>query len=249
MKIKNATNHGFSNCAVCSLRNDMVFAEISRYSVIGFHTQVTDYSLPRGMVLQAVGTPVTALYCIRKGVVKLIKYEDNGDQHIVRLLKKGDIATIEWVFADKSDHSAVAIGEVHACRIPIKFFHDFILRHADIQNSLLHKFRDALHEAELWLSQLAGGTIPVRVRIARILLRLCEGDNGDILHLPNDDLASILGVTEETVSRVISKFRQLGILMRDSGSPIGRYTRADVPALKIIAANVLPDSNEEVKVF
>jgi CRP/FNR family transcriptional regulator len=238
MKLKNATNHGPSNCAACSLRDDMACADISRTEVIGFHTQATDCIFPRGMVLQAVGAPITAVYCIRKGAVKMVKYDANGGQRIVRVLKRGDIAAIDWAFADKSEHTVIAIGEVYACRIPIKFFLDFISRHADLQNRLLHKFRDALHESELWLSQLVGGTIPARVRMARILLRLDEGDGEYIHRLSNLDMASILGITKETVSRVLSEFQRQGILMRDGGSCVAGCLKADIPALKIIAADV-----------
>ncbi len=238
MKLKNATNHGSSNCSACSLRDDMVCADISRADVIGFHTQATDYIFPRGTVLQAVEAPITAVYCIRRGAVKMVKYDVNGGQRIVRVLKRGDIAAIDWAFAGKSEHTAIAINEVHACRIPIKFFLDFISCHTDLQNRLLYKFRDALHEAELWLSQLVGGTVPARVRMARILLRLREGDDEHIHRLSNVDMASILGITEETVSRVLSELQRQGILMREGGSCVAGCLRADIPALKIIATDV-----------
>jgi CRP-like cAMP-binding protein len=238
IKLKNATNHGPSNCAACSLRDDMACADISRDDVIGFHTQATNYIFRRGMVLQAVDAPVTAVYCIRKGAVKMVKHDVKGGQRIVRVLKRGDIVAIDWAFADKSEHTAIAIGEVRACRIPIKFFLDFVSCHTNLQNRLLHKFQDALHEAELWLSQLVGGTVPAHVRMARILLRLREGDDEHIHRLTNVDIASILGVTKETVSRVISEFRRQGILMRDGESCVAGCIRADIPALKIIAADI-----------
>jgi CRP/FNR family transcriptional regulator len=235
---QHATNHGPSNCAACSLRDDMVCADISVDEVIGFHAEATDSIFPRGMMLQTVDAPVTAVYCIREGAVKMVKYDANGGQRIVRVLKKGDIAGIDWAFSGKAEYAAIAIGEVHACRIPVKFFLDFISRHADLQIRLLHKFQDALCETELWLSQLVGGTIPSRVRMARILLRLREGDDERIHRLTNEDMGAILGVTEETVSRVLAEFQRQGILMRDWESCATKYLRADISALEIIAADV-----------
>jgi CRP-like cAMP-binding protein len=74
--------------------------------------------------------------------------------------------------------------------------------------------------------------------MARILLPLREGDNEYIHHLTNMDIASILGITKETVSRVLASFKLQGILMMDGGSCVAGCIRADIPALKIIATDV-----------
>ena len=213
----------------------MICADVSLDDVMGFHTHASDYIFPSGVALQNMAAPVQAVYCIRKGVVKLVKYDANGGQRIVRVLKKGDVAGIDWAFAGTAEYAAIAVGEVHACQIPVGFFLDFVSSHADFQSRLLHKSQEALRETELWLSQLVGGTIPARVRTARLLLRLREGDSDRVHHLNNEDMGAILGVTEETVSRAIAELLRQEILVRDENSLAARYFRADIPALESIA--------------
>lgn len=226
---------GRSNCLACSLRHEMVCTDVTLDELVGFHTQVADYVFPPGVALQNAATPVEAVYCIRKGAVKVVKYDAGGGQRIVRVFKKGDVAGIDWAFAGKSDYMAVAVGEVHACRIPIEFFLKFVAGHPNLQMHLLRRSQEALREAELWLSQLVGGNIPIRVRVARLLLRLREGDSEHIHRLSNEDLGAILGIAEETVSRVIADFQRRGILKRAGSSFATRHFRGDIPALEMIA--------------
>lgn len=226
---------GRSNCAACSLREDMVCADVPLDDVVGFHTQAVDYRFPPGTIMQNTHGPVEAVYCVRQGAVKLVKYDANGGQRIVRVMKRGDVVGIDWAFSGSAESTAVAIGEVHACRIPVDFFRQFTARHADLQIRLLRKSQEALREVELWLAQLVGGAIPARVRVARLLLRLRDGDGERIHRLSNEDLGAILGLTEETISRVIAGFLREGMLERAGSSLAARYLRADIAALERVA--------------
>lgn len=236
-RLTHSIHHARSNCAACAVRDKAICADISITGVVGLQTQATDFTLPAGTVLQTMAAPVEAVFGIRAGAVKLIKYEANGGQRIVRILKRGDLAGIDWALAGKAEHTAIAIGEIHVCRMPVKRFLDFIFHRADLQMRLLYLVQDALRESELWLSQLVGGPIPARVRMARVLLRLCDDEDKRIYRLGNEDMGAILGVAEETVSRVIADFLRQGILMRTEKLDGARYFWADLDALEGIAAN------------
>jgi CRP-like cAMP-binding protein len=153
----------------------------------------------------------------------------------VRVLKLGDVAGLESVFEPRYEYSAIAVGSVQACRIPMHHFHEFLGRYPSLQRRLIERSQAALRDAHTWLAQIVGGTTPVRIRLARLLLNLRIGDTDRMIRFSGDDMAAILGSTPETVSRAVSEFVRLGILNKTCGSKNNRVFRGDIAALEAIA--------------
>lgn len=225
---------GRSNCNSCALRRDMVCSDVSLESLVDFHAGIDDFDFEPGATIFTLGTEADAVYCIRGGAVKMVHLEPSGTVRIVRVLKVGDVAGLESTFRRHYDYSALAIDRVRACRIPMPYFHKFIGSHPELQMRLMERSQAALSEAENWLAQMVGGSIPARVRVARLLLKLWTGNGDRILRFTGEDMASILGITFETVSRITSEFARMGILHKVPGKE-KRYFRGDIAALEKIA--------------
>lgn len=226
---------GRSNCGACDLRSVMVCSDVTDAQLADFHTWIDDLALAPGGVLFNVNAPADGVYCIRAGTVKLVKYSNTGGQRIVRIVKRGDVAGMEALFADRFEHTAIAVGEVVACRIPAANFRRMVEANTALQRRLLEKSQQALREAESWLSELTGGSAQARGRMARLLLRLRDGDTGRIHRFALEDIGAMLGITVETASRVLADFVRLGVLAKRSAGVGARYYHADVAALTRIA--------------
>ena len=226
---------GRSNCGACDLREVMVCSDVTVDQLADFHTWIDDMTIPSGGVVFNTDAPADGVYCIRAGIVKLVKYSTSGAQRIVRIVKRGDVAGIEAVFSESFEHTAVAVGEVVACRIPVVNFRRMIEANPTLQRRLLEKSQQALREAETWLSELAGGTAQARERMARLLLRLREGSTNRIHRFNLEDIGAMLGITIETASRVLADFTRLGLLTKRSAGAAMRYYNADISGLEKIA--------------
>lgn len=227
---------GRSNCNSCALRRDMVCSEVSLEKLIDFHAGIDDFDFEPGAPLFAMGEAAEAVFCLRIGAVKMVHLDPGGSARIVRVLLPGDVAGLESIFRASHDYSAIAIDRVRACRIPMPYFRGFIDSHPTLQLRLMERSQAALSEAENWLAKIVGGTMPARVRVARMLLKL-RLDHGDrILRFPGEDMAAILGVTFETVSRVTSEFVRLGILHKGQGASGKGFFKGDIAALEKIAS-------------
>jgi len=223
----------------CALCRELLDWGVSLEHGADFDTGIHDYEYEHASDLYRVAAPVDAVYSILAGTVKIVKPGPAGEQRIVRVLKTGDVAEIESIFSDAFEHTAIAVGKVRACRIPIAWLRKFVAGSGRIQMRLLQKSLTDLREAETWLSQLTGGATPARTRMARLMLRL-RVDAGDRIHRYSiDDMGDIMGITPETVSRIISEFCRQGIVAR-TGSSIAaeRYFRGDIAALERIAQEV-----------
>ncbi len=226
---------GRSNCNACALRRQMVCSDVSLDALIDFHAEVEDFDFEPGSELFAIDTPADAVYCLRIGAVKMVHLAHNGAVRIVRVLMPGDVAGLESMYRERYDYSAVAIDRVRACRIPMTYFREFIGSRPVLQQRLMASSQAALAEAQDWLAQMVGGGIPARVRLARLLLKLQTGQGDRVIRFTGDDMAAILGITFETISRVTSEFVRLGILRKGLGETGKRYFRADIAALEKIA--------------
>lgn len=230
-----------SNCGACALREDMVCSGVTVGALADFHTWIDDLVIPPGEVLFNMDAAVDGVYCIRAGSLKLLRYSNNGSQRIVRIVKQGDVAGMEAVFADRFEHTAVALGEVLACRIPIGNFRRMVEANPSLQRRLLEKSQQALREAETWLSELAGGNAHARERMARLLLRMRDGESDRINRFSLEDIGAMLGITVETASRVLADFSRRGLLVKKGMRPGWRYFQADIAGIEQIAAGASPE--------
>jgi CRP/FNR family transcriptional regulator, anaerobic regulatory protein len=226
---------GRSNCIACALRQDMVCSDVSLDDLVDFHAGIDDFDFGHDAALFNMETSTEAVYCIRAGAVKLMRRDLPGSERIVRVLKQGDVAGLESAFADQYEHTAIAVGEVRACRIPIAYFRQFIASHPGLQVRLLEKSQAALRETETWLTQLVSATVPPRMRMARLLLRLRVGEGDRIQRFSISDMGAIICCAPETVSRVISEFVRQGLLTKGGSINTSRHFRGDIAALEQIS--------------
>lgn len=226
---------GRSNCHTCQLRQTMVCSDVGLDDLVSFHTPIDDFVFTPGAVLYNMAESAQAVHCVRQGAIKLVRFDASGNQRIVRILQKNDVAGLEAVFSGKYQHTAIAINEVHTCRIPMGHFQHFMADHPRLQMRLLEKSQAALLEVDQWLSDLVANTIPARVRLARLLLRLRVGDSDHIQRLSLSDTGAILGLTPETLCRILQELTSGGFLVKAGKGMASRHYRGDIEGLTMIS--------------
>lgn len=224
-----------SNCIACGLRGVMVCSDVSVEELVGFQTWIDDLTIRRGETIFQANTPASAVYCIRSGFVKLVDYSSAGGQRIVRIVKCGGVAGMEAVFSPSFEHTAVALEDVVACRIAAADFRRMVGANPLLQRRLHEYSHDALREAEAWLSELAGGNAQVHERIARLLLRLRDGQTNRIHRFSLEDVGAMLGITVETACRNLTELTRAGLLTKGGAGEATRYYKADIAGLEKIA--------------
>ena len=224
-----------SNCAACHLRGAMLCSDIGVKSLADSRVYIDDLTIgPRDTLFQA-DAPASGVFFIRSGFVKLVEYSRTGTQRIVRIVKPGGVAGMEAMFSSSFEHSAVAMGNVAACRIPAGDFRHMMNTNPALQRRLLEYSHQALREAEAWLSELAGGNAQTRERMALLLLRLRDGETTRIPRFTVEDVGAILGISMETASRVLSEFARANLLTKGHATAGIRCYRADIAGLERIA--------------
>lgn len=220
-------------CESCGIRANSLFADLNSDDFRLIEQAIHETGMPAHSTLFDEGAPGQFLYTLRRGLVKLVRYQSDGSQRIIRMLTPGDIAGLEITAHPHYDSTAITLTEVTACRIPLAVIQRLEAASPRLHAQLLRKWHEALKQADDFIADLASGN--ARQRLARLLLRLSHGDAGQQILLPSrEDVGAMLGITTETASRAVASFRREGLLL-----PIdrqGRHFRVDPPRLVAVAA-------------
>lgn len=224
---------GAGECLACDGRENAFFAGLAPDVVASLHVDVSNTGTPNGETLYQAGARADSLWVLRTGAVKLLATSWDNTERIVRVLKPGDVAGIEALLANSYRHTAITVGNVHSCQIPLPAIQQLCIENPGFQWNLMKQLQAALAETEQWLLDMANTGASARVRMARLLLRLRDGESNRIYRFGREDLRLMLGVALETASRVIASFLRERVLVRRE--PGSRFYDGDVFALERIA--------------
>ncbi len=216
-------------CALCPTREIALFANLKPEDLLQMHSPIQYKVLEKGETLYTHDEKADYIYTLHDGVLKLEQYLPSGEQRIVRLLRRGDLAGIEAVTATNYQHDAIALTKISVCKIPSNLVLDLSHKSPELHANLLNKWQLALTTSDTWLTKLSTG--PSRYRVVRLLIWLSENSLDEEFYMPGrEDMGNILSLTTETVSRAIAGLRRDGVLeLRGSNS-----ARADISKLKKI---------------
>lgn len=172
---------------------------------------------PRGSTLFTQGNPVRGLHLVESGNVKLYNLSPTGQELVLGVVQGGKVAA-EWVlFQPTYPMSAQCLAATQTLYLPVDA----------LSRILQANPRMALH----WLSTISVSTAKMltliedltlrdaRARVCHYLYSSVEGvisDDGTVIDLPvtQATLASMLGITQETLCRTLRSLRTEGLVAR-----------------------------------
>ena len=166
--------------------------------------------------LYAEGDAAAYVFAVKSGMLKLTQSGGNGTARIVRFLGAGQVAGFEALAGGPYRHSVESVLPTLVCRIPVDPLQQGVTNDPALTPQLFHLWLRTLDDAEKVITQLSTGG--AQGRIARLLLNiLSEAGDDNCVSLSREDMAALLSVTIETVSRIIAEFKRQGILLEAKG--------------------------------
>lgn len=224
---------GEHDCANCGIREQSLFKNLNSADFKLIDQPIHDLVLEAHATVFNEGDAGDFVFTVRSGLVKLVRFQADGTQRIIRLLTAGDIAGLESTAEASYDSTAIALTPVTACRIPVDVIHRLEKDSPRLHSQLVHKWHEALKHSEDFIADLASGS--ARQRLARLLMRLAGPHHADDLLLPSrEDVGAMLGITTETASRTVAAFRREGLMINLDKQ--GRHFRVKVEELAAVAS-------------
>lgn len=173
----------------------------------------------KGEIIFTPGDYFDYLFVVNKGKVKILKTSAMGKEQILRILVPGDFMGELSLFNNKVlTNTAEAIEESEICIIKSQKIRELIMEKPEIALKFLQKYTERIEESEDLIEQI--GLRDVEQRIANYLVS--EVEKKEIknnkteytinLSVSKGLLASMLGTSQETLSRKLSLLQDQGLI-------------------------------------
>ena len=226
-----------THCMNCSVRELCLPVGVDQEGMRQIDSLVSErMHVKKGDTVYRAGDPFVSLYAIRVGSCKTTVLGEKGYEQVSGYHMMGDIVGLDGIGTGQHGGEAVALEDTEICVLPFHRLEDL----ARQVQSLLHNMHRILSR-EIGRDEnvmLMLGSMRAEERLAVFLLSLSKryrergySETEFVLRLTRADIGSYLGLTLETISRLLSRFQASGLLQVQ-----GRVVKLlDVTALKDLA--------------
>lgn len=215
--------------AACSALSVEERAQLSR---IGRHRDVR-----RGETVMAAGDDNIACATLISGALKIASYDSEGTERILSLVHPAGF--VGEMFAPLAHHDVVALADSRLCVFSRHEYEAAVERFPALANALLRRSATDLFETRSLIDLM--GRRAAQVRVAGLIVAFSKAASDSPCHstpdfdlpLTRGEMAGLLGLTIETVSRQLSRLEKQGIIKRHGARGI---EIRDAPALHALAA-------------
>jgi CRP/FNR family transcriptional regulator len=196
-------------CLPCNLNG----SELSRFGEIA----TAKRRVARGASLYHNGDRFESLYAVRSGAFKTVGVSRDGTEKITGFHLPGELLGLDAINGGSHGYNAVALEDSEVCIIPFAQLEQLALGVPALQHQLLRLLSgDISRDSGLMLLL---GSMTAEQRLAAFLLSLSRrhqrlGYAGDrfMLRMTREEIGNYLGLTLETVSRLLSRFQREGLV-------------------------------------
>jgi CRP/FNR family transcriptional regulator, cyclic AMP receptor protein len=176
-------------------------------------------NLPKHARLLEEGKMPEGIFVLLRGSVKLFVALKGGKMLILQVVQSGEVLGLSATMSSKpAEYTAETLSPTQFLYVPRKDFLSLLEEHPEICISVVEVLSHQLREA-VNMIHYSSGSQPAMEKLAD-LLEVWVEENGEItergielkLPLTQEEIGQMIGVSRETVSRLLAEFEQQGIL-------------------------------------
>lgn len=206
-------------CSSCCLKSvclpcDLGRAELDRFDEI----TAAKRRVARGVSLYHAGDRFESLYAVRSGAFKTVGVSRQGDEKITGFHLPGELLGLEAISGGRHGYTTFALEDSEVCIIPFAQLERMAMSMPALQHQLLRALSGDISRDHGLL--LLMGSMTAEQRLAAFLLsfarrhqRLGFSSNRFVLRMTREEIGNYLGLTLETVSRLLSRFQREGLIV------------------------------------
>ena len=208
-------------CDTCAIRNRAICADLERDEINQLNQIGRRRRIAAGEQLMWEGDETVLVANVIEGILKLSTQTTEGKEQILGLAFPADF--MGRPFGKTAPFGVEALTDCHICVFDRSDFDRFAREHPRLEHKLLERTLAELDRTRKWMLLL--GRMNAEQKIASFLLessdRLapagCSIDFSEVpesfqLPLTRQQIADILGLTIETVSRQLTKLKRDGLI-------------------------------------
>ncbi len=209
------------SCDTCVVRNRVICSSLDGDEIKALNAIGRRRTLTPGESLMWEGEDSVLVANVIEGVLKLSTGTEDGREQIVGVVYPSDF--IGRPFGSTSGHGVTALTEARVCVFSRKDFDAFAREHPSLEHKLLQRTLAELDRTRRWMLLL--GRKSASEKVASFLLEMSERlvEPGCIeapgqplrkfaLPFSRQQVADVLGLTIETVSRQFTRLKAEGLI-------------------------------------
>lgn len=207
------------SCLSCTVREGALFCNLGRAALAQLDRMRQTSLYPAGAVLFIEGEPARGLYVLCSGRVKLTASSPQGRSVIIRVAGPGEVLGLSGTISDSTYvASAETLEPAQVNFIPREGFVRFLETQPEVAIRVARHLSMELRRAyqQVTLMVLSPN---VRARLAGLLLDELDRDGKTVakgtrlqLRFTHQEMAEIIGSSRETVTRLMSDFRDEALI-------------------------------------
>lgn len=206
------------HCPTCPVRERAACSILSQAERDQLARSGRARKLQRGEMLFAAGDQNTACATLLRGALKVTSVDERGTERILALVHPAGF--IGELFAPFAHYDVVALTDSELCVFPASEMGRAVELHPKLTQALLQRAQEDLFHSRALLA--LSGRRGAAAKVAGLLMGLAQAPSDSSCHparafelpLTRGEIAGMLGLTIETVSRLITKFERQGLIGR-----------------------------------
>jgi len=170
-----------------------------------------------GQRVYRFGQKFDAIYFVYSGFLKTVMFDEFGNEQVLNFPMRGDVLGLDSMHSEHYQFEVVALSDCNIIVIPYKKLLELSRRHVEVERTLLEFVSRELAYQHVRLSML--GKISAEARVCQFLVMLSDrflelgySRNEYLLRMTRQEIGNYLGITLETVSRILSALNESGIV-------------------------------------
>ncbi|MBV1864941.1 MAG: Crp/Fnr family transcriptional regulator [Rhodobacteraceae bacterium] len=213
MQRNNKNQHPCGNCA---FYGESIWQPVAGDSVSVLMRGFTRKNLQNGQSLYLQGSEGSGVFCVSKGLIALRTHHMDGSSTLLRLAYPGEIIGFRAFLGNRPHQTeAIALLPSRICTVARRGANQIMRANPEVLAQLAARCIDEIDRNHAQI--IATATTSNKQRLKDLMLFLMEKhgrpvEAGHLMRLPlsRSDLADLLGVQPETLSRLIKRLEEDG---------------------------------------
>lgn len=203
------------SCARCPQRHAGVFRGLGPQALVCVDRGRKINQYHPGQIFYAEGNTPLVAFCVQSGLVKLYHVSDDGRQHVLGLAGAGTLLAAGNVLSGLPyGEMAEAVEPTRVCVMDAATLRQLLRTDPGLWEKIIESLCGQLLKVQSGL--LGRAHRSARSKLAELLLELhafSSGRAGKALPFSRQDLADMIGVSQETAIRLLSEFRRRKLIV------------------------------------
>ena len=204
-------------CSVCNLSKICIPSGMQEDEIESLSSLVKrDRTIQKNETIYHAGDRFTGIYALKSGSAKLVHTDRNGFESIIAILLPGEILGFDGLSSGRYLCSLMALEPSSYCELPSQDLEQRAQKTPAIQQAMLQRAGEQFDQC---IERIAVSQRSAEERLAKFLMDLSRrfhvrGFHADHfrLSLTRQEMGNHLGLALETVSRLLSRLEQLGLI-------------------------------------